>query len=51
MNMSTLVLIAQGALAGLVAGHAYPEFGVGFWAAIVVNSALFVSYGALKRNE
>lgn len=52
--MSTVILIAQGALVGFVAGRAFPGGDWGspeFWTICIVNSIAVVAYGVFKKVE
>lgn len=49
--MSTIFLIFQGFLVGFLAGNVYPNFEWQFFAIIVANAVLTVSYGSLRSNE
>lgn len=49
--LSTLILVAQGALVGFMAGQAFPGHGLEFWVTIVVNSVLVVTYGQARKTE
>lgn len=48
--MTTLLLLAQGALSGYVAGLAFGT-GIEFWITVLVNAALVVAYGIAVSNE
>lgn len=49
--MSTLVMILQGALIGVVAGWAYPDWGWEFFAICAANAVLTVSYAIARKME
>lgn len=48
--MSTVFLVAQGALMGMVAHQLYPDGQWQFWALITANSGLVVGYGLTKTR-
>jgi len=48
--LTTLLLLAQGALSGYVAGLAFGT-GIEFWITVFVNAALVVAYGIAVSNE
>lgn len=49
--MSTLFLILQGGVFGIVAGNLYPNWEWQFFAILLANSVLTVGYGAFKKME
>jgi hypothetical protein len=49
--MKTLFLIAQAAVAGVVAGIAFPEYTWEFWTALAANSVMVVAYGAASVHS
>ena len=49
--MSTLFLILQGGLMGIVAGLAFPDLQWQFWAICLVNAVLTVAYGTARKYD
>lgn len=48
--MTTLILLAQGALSGYVAGLAFGT-GIKFWITVLINAMLVVAYGIFVSKE
>ena len=49
--MSTLFLILQGGLMGIVAGLAFPDLQWQFFAILLANAVLTVAYGTARKYD
>jgi hypothetical protein len=49
--MSWLFLMLQGGLVGVLAGWAFPGWGWEFFAVVLANAVLTVTYGTARRQE
>ena len=49
--MNLIPLILQGALAGFVAGQAFPEHTWEFFTVLALNAVLVVAYGVARSYE